>query len=99
MALWSKNYPDAPLISFDQNDDYIYDCKWHPNNPSIFTSIDGTGKLDFWDLNKDTEVPLFRYDVGKNALNKMAYSADGKRIAVGDIAGKVSIMNLEKEVI
>jgi dynein intermediate chain len=96
--LWSKNMPDVPLITFDLNDDYVYDAKWHPINPSLFTTVDGTGKLDFWDLNKDIEVPLFRYDVGKNALNKISYSQDGKRMAVGDISGKISVLNLEKEV-
>ena len=58
----------------------------------------GLGKLDFWDLNKDVEMPVYRYDVGKKALNKLAWSADGKRIATGDIAGKVTVFNVEKEV-
>jgi dynein intermediate chain len=97
--LWSKNFSDAPIFTFDQNDDYVYDAQFHPTNPSLFASCDGLGSLDFWDLNKDTEVPLFRYDTGKNALNKMSWSNDGKRLAVGDIAGKVSVFNVEKEVI
>jgi hypothetical protein len=65
----------------------------------LFGCVDGLGKLDFWDLNKDVEVPLYRYDVGKNSLNKMSWSSDGKRIAVGDVTGKVSILNLDKEVL
>lgn len=96
--LWSKNFTESPLFTFDFNDDYVYDAKFHPTNPSLFGCVDGLGKLDFWDLNKDVEVPLYRYDVGKNSLNKMSWSSDGKRVAVGDVAGKVSILNLDKEV-
>ncbi len=96
--LWSKNFPESPLFTFDNNDDYVYDAKFHPTNPSLFASVDGQGKLDFWELNKDVEAPIYRYDVGKNSLNKMAWSQDGKRISVGDINGKVSVFNIDKEV-
>lgn len=57
------------------------------------------GKLDFWDLNKDVEVPVYSYEVGKHALNKLHWSQDGKRLAVGDVNGKISILNIDKEVI
>lgn len=97
--LWSKNNPDSPLFTFDENDDYIYDAKFHPTNPSLFAQVDGLGNLDLWDINKDTEMRTFRYEVGKNSLNKLSWSHDGKRIAVGDITGKISILNVEKEVI
>jgi dynein intermediate chain len=97
MKLWSKSVIDTPLFSFDVNDDYVYDAKWHPTNASLFASVDGSGKLDFWDLNKDVEVPTFRYDMGKTVLNKIRWSQDGKRLAVGDFMGKVSVMQIEKE--
>jgi len=98
MNLWSKNENDGPIVSFDLNDDYVYDVKWHPTNPSVFACVDGVGKLDFWDLNKDLEFPVFRHDVGKDALNKMQWSQDGKRLIVGDINGKVSLLNIDKDV-
>lgn len=85
-------------MTFDQNDDYVYDVKWHPTNPSLFACVDGLGKLDFWDLNKDVEVPIYRYDMCKNALNKMSWSQDGKRLTVGDVTGRVTVLNIEKEV-
>lgn len=96
--LWSKNFSDAPLFTFDANEDYIYDTKWHPTNPSIFASVDGSGKLDLWDLNKDIEMPTFRYEVGKNSLNRLAWSNDGKRLSTGDMLGKITVFNIEKEV-
>jgi dynein intermediate chain len=84
-------------MTFDINDDYVYDAKWHPTNPSLFASADGLGNLDFWDLNKDSEVPNYRYPVSKTALNKLSWSHDGKKLAAGDISGKVSILNIDKE--
>jgi dynein intermediate chain len=50
-------------------------------------------------LNKDVEVPVYSYEVGKFALNKLHWSHDGKRVAVGDVNGKISIFNVDKEVL
>ncbi len=97
--IWSKNFSEAPLFTFDVNEDYVYDAKFHPTNPSLFGCVDGMGKLDFWDLNKDVEVPVYSYEVGKHALNKLHWSQDGKRLAVGDVNGKISILNVDKEVL
>jgi dynein intermediate chain len=96
--LWSKNSSEAPLFTFDSNDDYVYDAKWHPTNASLFASCGANGRLDLWDLNKDTEMPITNFDLGKSVLNKIAWSSDGKRITVGDNNGKLFVMNIDKEV-
>jgi dynein intermediate chain len=80
------------------NDDYIYDAKWHPNNPSLFAAIDGVGNLSLYDMNKDIECSLFSHSVAKNALNKLSWSQDGKRIAVGDAMGKAYVLNFDNNV-
>ena len=80
------------------NDDYIYDAKWHPNNPSLFAAVDGVGNLDLYDLNKDVECSIYRHQIGKYALNKLCWSQDGKRIAVGDSMGKAYILNMDTNV-
>lgn len=46
----------APIYSFDEADDYVYDVKWHPTHPALFATVDGSGKFDLWNLNTDTEV-------------------------------------------
>lgn len=46
----------APLYSFDEADDYVYDVKWHPSHPALFGTVDGAGRFDLWNLNIDTEV-------------------------------------------
>lgn len=45
-----------PVHSFEEATDYVYDVRWHPVNPAVFGSVDGTGKFDLWNLNVDTEV-------------------------------------------
>jgi len=98
IKLWSKNIPDLPLISFNQSKDYVYSAKWHPINPFVFATGDGSGYIDLWDLNRDKEIPTFRYNL-KNAINKMAWSYDGKKLAAGDINGHIAIFSSEKDVI
>jgi hypothetical protein len=34
----------------------VYDVAWSPIHPALFAAVDGTGRLDLWNLNKDTEV-------------------------------------------
>lgn len=45
-----------PLYSFEDNGDYLYDVQWSPIHPALFAAVDGTGRLDLWNLNNDTEV-------------------------------------------
>ena len=45
-----------PLCSFENNNEYVYDVQWSPIHPALFASVDGEGRLDFWNINVDTEV-------------------------------------------
>lgn len=44
-------------------------------------------------------MPISTYNVGKNILNKLSWSSDGKKICLGDNIGKVTVLNIDKEVI
>ena len=46
----------APICSFEESDDYVFDVKWHPNHPAMFGSVNGNGRFDLWNLNQDVEV-------------------------------------------
>lgn len=52
----AHNMPTRALHSFEGADDYVFDARWHPQHPAVFGSVDGTGRLNLWNLNKDTEV-------------------------------------------
>ena len=96
--LWSTSQPEEPLLTFNQSKDYVYSAKWHPTNPSIFATADGSGYIDLWDLNRDRGIPTFRYDL-KTSINKLAWSCDGKKLAAGDINGHIAIFSSEKDVV
>ena len=96
--LWSTSQPEEPLLTFNQSKDYVYSAKWHPLNPSIFATADGSGYIDLWDLNRDEKIPTFRYDL-KTSINKLAWSCDGKKLAAGDINGHIAIFSSEKDVL
>ena len=58
----SKQTGGLPIHSFEEADDYVFDVRWHPNHPSVFGTVDGTGKFDLWNLNQDVEVSLLVLD-------------------------------------
>ena len=96
--LWTKTQSDAPLATFDANEDYVYCSKWCPTNASVIACGDGSGHLDIWDFNKDLEVPKYKYQLEKDVINKLSWSQDGKRLAVGDSTGKITILGLGKAI-
>jgi len=53
VKLWSMK-ENRPLYSFEDNGDYVYDVAWSPVHPALFATVDGTGRLDLWDLNQVT---------------------------------------------
>jgi hypothetical protein len=44
------------IYSFEDATDYVYDSRWAPTHPAVFATADGSGYLDVWDANEDTEV-------------------------------------------
>lgn len=86
----------APIYSFDEADDYVYDVKWHPAHPAVFATVDGSGKFDLWNLNADTEVPVVSTTVGSGrAINKLQWDKkDGRRAALGGSDGRLYIYDI-----
>ncbi|KAF5373244.1 hypothetical protein D9615_007436 [Tricholomella constricta] len=86
----------APLYSFDESDDYVYDVKWHPAHPAVFGTVDGSGHFDLWNLNTDTEVPVVSTSVGSGrAINKLQWDyKDGRRAALGGSDGRLYVYDI-----
>ncbi|KAH8832670.1 WD40-repeat-containing domain protein [Flagelloscypha sp. PMI_526] len=86
----------APLYSFDEADDYVYDVRWHETHPAIFGTVDGTGKFDVWNLNSDTEVPAVSTSLPSGrAINKFRWDRkDGRRAALGGSDGRLYIYDI-----
>ena len=102
---------NAPIYTFESGQEYVYDVQWSPVHPSVFASVDGDGYLDIWDINKDTESAVahkkaFENSVSANQAYKdyddnrplscLRWSMDGRKIAIGDADGFVSIWNVDK---
>ncbi|KAL8645329.1 MAG: hypothetical protein Q9210_006761, partial [Variospora velana] len=48
-----------PLLDLPR-DDVVYDAKWSPQRPGVFSAVDGAGNVEVWDLTLDMEVPVAR---------------------------------------
>nr|SVE75042.1 EOG090X03UT [Daphnia dolichocephala] len=89
VKLWSLK-ENKPLYSFEDNGDYVYDVAWSPIHPAVFATVDGMGRLDVWNLNQDTEVPVTSINVdGNPALNRVKWTQSGMNLTVGDDNGKI----------
>ena len=104
VKLWSTK-SDRPLYTFESGKDYIFDAQWSPVHPALFAMGDGTGKLDLWNINKDTEVPEFSCKLDSlaqggdtAAISRIGWSDGGDNIAAGTSTGTIHVFNVRPEV-
>jgi dynein intermediate chain len=82
---------------------------WSPVHPSVFATVNASGLLDVWNLNVDTEIPITTTPVSiptshssdrvllsgePQALNKLKWDNEGKRIATGSADGPVFVYDV-----
>lgn len=99
VKLWYPKVSSEPLKTFESSQEYVYDVQWSPTHPSVFSSVDGDGYIDVWDINKDSEGPLVRkaIDDKPRPIHCVKWARDGKRLATGDTNGQVSVWQVDKE--
>lgn len=98
-----------PLLEFAR-EDVVYDARWSPHKPGVFSLVDGAGNVEVWDLTVDTEVPVSKAtpEINERAaaqsghparsLNRVVWEEkEGKRLAVGGAAGVVTVFEVESE--
>lgn len=93
-----SSQPVAPILDIPR-DDLVYDARWHPLRPSVFSLVTGAGDLEIFDLNVDTEVPVAKttptQGKGTKSLNKVAWEErEGRRLATGGLDGVVSVFDV-----
>lgn len=86
------------MYSFEEYNDYVYDVKWSPCHPALFASVDGSGNLMLWNLNEDTETPIFSTTVCSRALNQICWSPDGLKTVVGSSDGHIFSYELNRDI-
>jgi len=102
VKLWHSS-SQRPISMFTNMQDYVYDVKWSPTNPSIFAAGDGSGNLTIFDLNTSFEHPASEpTNIGSSdpsrsnemvSITKILWAPNGKQIIVGDSNGKISIFD------
>ena len=97
VKLWHPASRSVPLLTFENYEDYVYAVKWSPSHPATFAVGDGDGHLDVWDILNSTENPFIRHKVGEGAVNQVAWSLHGARLAAGTSRGEISIFQLEQD--
>lgn len=71
------------------------DVAWSPINPALFAGVDGSGRLDLWNLNQDTEVPTASVHIeGASALNRVSWTPSGLHVTIGDDSGKIYVYDV-----
>lgn len=97
--LWSTKSPGRALHSFEGLGEYVTGAQWCPTHPATFSTALSTGRLDIWNLNHDTEVPLSSLQLENSpAIIKSKWSANGKQVALGDDDGKIHIVHVGENI-
>lgn len=98
VKLWSTQQLQAPVLSFEPSNDYICDVRWSSTHPSLFAVADSSGHVSIWNICKDVEVAVIEAKVSDRAVNRLRWSADGKKIIIGDAGGNTLIYRVPEEV-
>ncbi|KAI9199746.1 WD40-repeat-containing domain protein [Polychytrium aggregatum] len=83
----------APLYSFNEADDYVYDVKWSPVHPALFAAVDGSGRISFYNLNQETEIPTTVVQATGNAGAAGSTAAAGAASAAQSTSTGVKALN------
>jgi dynein intermediate chain, cytosolic len=94
VKLWNPSQEEKLVKTFESSEDFIYDVKWNPANPSLFATVNNDGYIDLFDLTRDTELPVVHKKVNNFAQNKMAWNTEGSAMVSGDSAGNVHLFGL-----
>lgn len=73
--------------------------QWSPTHPLVFAQVDADGYLDIWDISRDESIRKKVNEKKNSPLNTVKWSHDGKRLAVGDADGNVSIVQVDNELV
>ncbi|KAJ6120307.1 hypothetical protein N7523_004587 [Penicillium sp. IBT 18751x] len=93
----------SPILDIPR-EDVVYDARWSPHRPGVFSLVDGAGNVEVWDLHIDTEVPVVKTSPSRGlsgnpsrSLNKVAWEErEGRRLATGGLNGVVTIFEVGK---
>ena len=99
VKLWQPTSRAKPLFTFESGQEYVYDVQWSPTHPSVFASCDAEGFVDIWNINSNTEIPVVHKQISERGspLNCLRWSKDGRKLAVGDSQGYITLLACDQE--
>jgi len=97
--LWSTKTPGRALHSMEGLGEYVTEARWCPTHPATFCTALTTGRMDIWNLNHDTEVPLSSMQLeGSPAIIKAKWSQNGRKMVIGDDDGKIHVADIGENI-
>ncbi len=100
VRLWHAKHTGAGALRvFETSRDFVCDVQWSPAHPALFATVDGSGELAVWNINRSLEEPVAHFTVdAQHALHKVAWHADGRIVAAGDAVGRLHLFDVADDI-
>eukprot|EP00934_Nitzschia_sp_Nitz4_P008208 Nitzschia sp. Nitz4//scaffold171_size48012//34075//36159//NITZ4_007130-RA/size48012-augustus-gene-0.23-mRNA-1//1//CDS//3329538716//8198//frame0 len=107
VKLWGPAYTDKPLLSLVSHSyDYMSDVQWSPAHPSLMATASSNGTVGLWNFAHSLDEPVTGSDGivvepdggSGRGLNKIKWSADGRRMLVAS-ADRVHVLSLAEDIV
>ncbi|KAK8798669.1 hypothetical protein WA158_007754 [Blastocystis sp. Blastoise] len=97
VKLWRPSCGMEPLYTFETSRNYVYGVHWSPSHPSLFASSTGNGNVELWNIADSVEHPVTTKKVSERAINCIKFNENGRKIACGDSAGYIHLLDVKAE--
>jgi len=95
--IWSEDIK-TPIVTTQYHEAYATSGCWSPTRPGVFYITRMDGAVDIWDLYHSHGEVTYRHKVSDAALSAVSVQGNtqsgGKLVAVGDINGTVSLLEV-----
>lgn len=95
--IWSEDIK-TPIITSKYHDSYLTGGCWSPTRPGVFYVITMDGELNVWDYYNSQNEVEYSHKIGNSALSAIGIEGNalggGKLVAVGDVDGSVSLLEV-----
>lgn len=91
--IWAEDIK-TPIITSKYHTSYLTSGCWSPTRPGVFFVTRMDGVVDVWDYFYRQNEVAYTHKIGDVALSSIAVHPGGKLIAVGDVNGTVSLLEV-----
>ena len=91
--IWSEDLK-TPIITTKYHENYLTGGCWSPTRVGVFYTITMDGTLNAWDLFFRQNEVAYTHKVGHASLSSIGVQGRGKLLAVGDVNGAVSLLEV-----